>query len=361
MRKKIRMKAIVYINGLIGTWEDEKGIGLSDVVSQVQSQKGYDEIEVRIGNSIGGVVQTGFDIYNYLTSLGKPITTIIESYCASITSVIFLSGGRRLMKEGAKLMIHNPWGKPEGDADLLQAYSDELRKIEKDLANIYDKKTNIGKEALTALMRNETEMDADEAIKLGFATGKAEEMKIAAYLKLDNMSKKKTLKEQLKDVLSKLSGDEPVNLTLQDGTGKEIVFDTENENPSVGDKATVDGSPANGEYTMPDGKIFVFDNGELKEIKDAAGSSDDEMAATIRKIVKEEVGNAVKAALKDTNENSEMATEAIVNLTEKYETLAKSVKSNFKMTPKPGDDKKLGGKEKDDVYNRYQPKKKKED
>ncbi|MFV0377767.1 MAG: head maturation protease, ClpP-related [Mangrovibacterium sp.] len=352
------MKAIVNINGLIGTWNDEKGVELIDIVSQIRAQSGYNEVEVRIGNSEGGIVQTGFDIFNYLKSLKIPVTTIIESYCASITSVIFLAGDKRLMRPGARLMIHNPWGQPVGDADTLDRYSKELRSIEKQLSDLYNQKTNIGKDALTALMRNETEMTADEAVNVGFATGMVEQLKIAAYLKLDNMSKKKTLKEQLKDVLSKLSGDEPVNLTLQDGTGKEIVFDTENDNPSVGDKATVDGSPAEGEFTMPDGRIFVFAAGELKEIKEAAGGGDEEMAATIRKIVKEEVGNAVKAALKETNENSEMATEAIVNLTEKYETLAKSVKSNFKITPKPGDEKKLGGKGKDDVYSKYQPKKK---
>ncbi len=329
MEKRFLMKAVVYINGLIGNWNEQKGIGLSDVVSQIQAQQNFDEIEIRIGNSIGGVVQTGFDIYNYLTSINKPITTVVESYCASITSIIFLAGEKRLIKDGARLMIHNPWGKPEGDADLLQAYSDELRKVEKNLADIYNKRTNIGKEALTALMRDETEMNADEAISLGFATGKAEDLKIAAYLKLNDMSKKKSLKDQLKEALAKLSGDEPVNLTLQDGTGKEIIFETENEKPTIGDKATVDDAPATGEFVMPNGETLVFENGELKEIKDKP-QENEEVAAMIRSIVKEEIGNA----LKQQNENLDIAGEAILGLTNKYETLAKSVKSSFKIEKK---------------------------
>lgn len=351
------MKAIVYINGLIGSWEDEKGLELTDVVAQIQAQNQFDEVEVRIGNSIGGVVQTGLDIYNYILSLGKPVTTVIENYCASITSIIFLAGEKRLMKPGAKLMIHNPWGMPSGDADLLQAYSYELRKIEKYLSNIYHQKTNIGKEALTALMRNVTEMTSDEAVNLGFATGTADEMKIAAYFKLNTIMDKKTLKEQLKDVLSKLSGGgQPVNLTIQDGTGTEIVFDTEGNTPQVGDKATIDNAPAEGEFTMPDGKVFVFDAGELTEIKELA-SPDDEMAK-IREIVKDEVSNAMKNALAETNENLALVAEATGSLTDKYAVLAKSVKSTFKPEKKKDNSKMYNQDTKDDVYSRFRPQKK---
>ncbi len=345
------MKAVIYINGLIGTWENEKGIELTDIVSQVQAQKNFDEVEVRIGNSIGGVVQVGYDIYDYLKSLKRPITTVIESYCASITSIIFLAGETRLMRNGAKLMIHNPWGKPEGNADDLEQYAAELRLIEKRLADIYNEKTSIGKEALLALMRNETEMTAEEAVKIGFATGVADEMKIVAHLKLGNMSKK-TLKEQLKGVLSKLSGD-PVGLTIADSTGKEIVFDTENEIPAVGDKATIDGAPAAGEFVMPDGKTFVFENGELKEIKEPAPGGD-EMANTIRQIVREEMA----AFRGEVNENLGMVAEATESLTEKYSVLAKSVKSNFQVPPKEDKNKLDKSKGQDDVYDKYKPKKK---
>ncbi len=345
------MKAVIYINGLIGTWENEKGVELTDIVSQVQAQKNFDEVEVRIGNSIGGVVQVGYDIYDYLKSLKKPITTIIENYCASITSIIFLSGDVRLMRNGAKLMIHNPWGKPEGNADEIELYAADLRSIEKRLADIYNEKTNIGKEALLALMRNETEMTAEEAVKIGFSTGIADEMKIVAHLKLGNMSKK-TLKEQLKGVLSKLSGD-PVGLTIADSTGKEIIFDTENEIPTIGDKATIDGVPAIGEFVMPDGKTFVFENGELKEIKEPAPSGD-EMANTIRQIVREEMA----AFRGEVNENLGMVAEATESLTEKYSVLAKSVKSSFKVAPKEDPNKLDKSKSQDNVYDKYKTKKK---
>lgn len=343
------MKAIVNINGLIGNWEEEKGVELTDVVAQIQAQKGFDEVEVRIGNSGGGLVDVGKDIYDYLRSLKKPITTIIDNYCASITSIIFLAGDKRLMKKDAVLMIHNPWGKPEGNADELELYASELREIEKMLSTVYNKVTGIGQEALLALMRNETEMSAEEAVKLGFSTGLVDETKIIANLKIDKMSKnKKTLKEQLANIMSKLKGDDPVNLILQDGAGKEIVFETENEAPTIGDKATIDGAPANGEFTMPDGKIFVFEAGELKEIKEADGG-DNELANTIRDIVREEISAM--------NETVQEVVEISSSLVDKYAVLAKSVKSNYQH-PKDGKKNQMGNKGVDDVYSKYQPKKK---
>lgn len=350
-------KAIVNIDGLIGTWEGEKGVGLTDVVSQVKQFQDFEEIEVHI-NSIGGVVQVGYDIYEYLRSLKKPITTITGNICASIGSVIFLAGDKRLMRPVSVLMIHNPWAKPEGDADTLQEFSMELRKIEKSLIDFYDKKTGIGKEALGALMRQETEMTADEAVKLGFATGLAEEQRVVAYFKIDDdMSKKnKTVREQLKSMLAKLSGDEAVDLTLQDGTGKEIVFETENETPAIGDKATVDEKPAEGEYTMPDGKIFVFEAGALKEIKEPEGGDDDEMKNAIRQIVKEEL-----AAMKqESDEDLQLVVNTAEKLNKKFETLAKSVKSGYK-PPKDQKKSQMSNQGKDDVYDKYRPTKQEEE
>lgn len=345
------MKAIVNINGLIGTWEGERGVELIDVVSQIKAQQGFTEVEVRIGSSEGGTVTAGLDIYNYLKGLSVPITTIIENFCASISSVVFLAGDTRIMRPNARLLIHNPWGAPVGNADALDEYSKELRSIEKQFSEIYNAQTGIGKDALTAMMRNETTMTAGDALQLGFATAILEPLKIAAYLSINSkiMSKqKKTLKEQLKDVMAKLKGDEPVALTLQDGTGQEIVFDTENEVPAIGDVATIEGAPADGSFVMPSGETFVFVAGTLTEIIEA--TTDEELVATIRKIVSDEIA----AAMKDANETAKVATDAILNLTKKYEVLAKSVKSTFKQEPVQGS-KKLGASDVDEIYSKFRP------
>lgn len=331
-------KATIHVNGLIGSWEEEKGLELTDVVSQVRAFGDFDELEIRIGSSPGGFVQDGLDIYNYIKSIKKPVTTVISGYCASVTSIIFLAGGTRLMRPGATLMIHNPWAEPRGDAHSLEQFAGELREIEKGFISVYDQVTGVGKEALSAMMREETEMTADEAVSLGFATGLAEDLKIAAYINNSktHMTKKRSLTEVLSVLKALNTGGEPVGLTLQDAAGKEVVFNTENETPAVGDTATIDGAPADGEVVMPDGRTFVFAAGTLTEIREAEEEpGGEEMAEAI-----EEAVNAAIAPVVD-------AVTALAQLMQdqdtRLKTLASSVRSSFKPgqkdqngLPKPG-------------------------
>jgi hypothetical protein len=60
------------------------------------------------------------------------------------------------------------------------------------------------------------------------------------------------------------------NLIVQDVNGSEIDFGDQIETAdqiTLGLSATVNGSPADGEYTLPNGTIYIFKNGILTEIK----------------------------------------------------------------------------------------------
>ena len=140
----------IYITGEIGV-----NIELKDVIKQVQDQKEALEYNVYI-NSIGGYVDTGFDIYNYLTNLNKPITTIGTGFVASIATVIFLAGNKRKLTAGTQFMIHNPSGGVEGTAEQIENYNKSLKDAENNLIKFYSEKTGLEKDALIPLLRNET-------------------------------------------------------------------------------------------------------------------------------------------------------------------------------------------------------------
>ena len=101
------MTGNIYISGQIGSFDGTPGIELIDVVSQVKKQPKATAFNVHI-NSEGGLVDVGFDIYHYLKSLGKPITTIGSGIVASIATVIFMAGSKRLIRENTPFMIHLP-------------------------------------------------------------------------------------------------------------------------------------------------------------------------------------------------------------------------------------------------------------
>ena len=185
------------------------------------------------------------------------------------------------MTSNSDFMIHNPWGMTGGDSNEVQKYADDLKKLEQKVADFYAAKTNITSERALELMKAETFMSPEDALKEGFITEIATVMKAVAYYKpkkKEQMSKEVLTKKEAESMLGKLGDrikaflDPKVkNKLIQDATGVELDFTalTDEQTPAVGDLATVDGVAAEGEYLLPSGETYVFAEGALTEIKTA--------------------------------------------------------------------------------------------
>jgi ATP-dependent protease ClpP protease subunit len=265
------MEGTIYINGQIGSTPEQRGVELIDVIQQVKAQVGATSYRVHI-NSEGGVVDTGFDIFNYLKSLGLPITTVGSGLVASIATVIFMAGDKRVLTTGTEFMIHLPMGGIDnGTADEIENYAQEVRDCENRLIKFYSQQTGLNSEALQPLLRNETWLTEDQATSLGFATLLNEPIVAKAYLNKTEKSMTKEdkswIEEKFQSILNSFKK-QVVNIVLQDANGVSIEFPevAEGESPEVGSIATVDGQPAEGEYLMPDGATYVFVGGALSEM-----------------------------------------------------------------------------------------------
>ena len=265
------MEGTIYINGQIGSTPEQRGVELIDVIQQVKAQVGATSYRVHI-NSEGGVVDTGFDIFNYFKSLGLPITTVGSGLVASIATVIFMAGDKRVLTTGTEFMIHLPMGGIDnGTADEIENYAQEVRDCENRLIKFYSQQTGLNSEALQPLLRNETWLTEDQATSLGFATLLNEPIVAKAYLNKTEKSMTKEdkswIEEKFQSILNSFKK-QVVNIVLQDANGVSIEFPevAEGESPEVGSIATVDGQPAEGEYLMPDGATYVFVGGALSEM-----------------------------------------------------------------------------------------------
>lgn len=127
----------------------------------------HDELVLRI-NSHGGEVYAGFAICNFLRDVTQPITVHIDGVAASMASIIALSGDKVYMAENALLMIHNPHSGARGDSDAMRKQADLLDKLRVIALDTYYKRTNIPKNALAQLMKDETWYTAEEAVQAGF-------------------------------------------------------------------------------------------------------------------------------------------------------------------------------------------------
>lgn len=268
------MVGIININGVIGS-----DVMLTDVISQVKSQQEATSLIVNI-NSEGGNVDEGFNIYNYIKSLGLPVKTIGSGVVASIATVIFMAGSKREIKKGTIFMIHYPMIEQLTNvtSEKLDSYSKELKRYEKILVDFYVETTGLEKEAIEPMLNNETFLEYKDLYNLGFVTDKTP-IKVQAISNINNNSKTKTMdSKKEREVGSKildmvknfLGKTEIKDKVLLDANQNEVVFPdvAEEDAISVGDEATINGEPAIGEVVLADGRTVTFEAGVVTEISD---------------------------------------------------------------------------------------------
>jgi len=137
-------------------------------------------ITLRI-NSPGGDVFDGAAIYNAIQSHEANIHVSIEGLAASMASVVAMAGDTVSMAENALMMIHDPWTMAVGDAGELRKTADTLDKVRSTLLNAYVKKADIESDKISDMMTEETWMDANEALEMGFIDSISDQVKMAAH------------------------------------------------------------------------------------------------------------------------------------------------------------------------------------
>ena len=286
------MNGNIYINGVIGTFLDEagevleKGVELIDVIMQVRNQPQATSYTMYI-DSPGGYVHTGYEIYDYLKGLNKPINTVGQGIVGSMGTVLFMLGQKRTLKPNTDFFIHLPQGGIDGSSHDIDLYAKDMKETEKKLVKLYEEGTGLTAEAITPLLVKETMLTTDEAFKLGFTTERTQQQNIVAIydkpqLKKEKMNKpKKSILAQIGDILI---GAKITNKIVFDAEQNELDFYelADNEAVKVGDKANYDGTSADGEYKVPSDEdpntvlTYVFTGGELTEIKEPEAEAEPE-------------------------------------------------------------------------------------
>lgn len=172
------------IYGEIG-WE----VTSRDVVDQIRAAA-PGEMIVRL-NTPGGSVFEGLAIATHLRARGD-VTTMIDGLAASMGSIIFLAGSKRIMAPGTLLMIHNPssgaWGEAEDlrkEAGVLDVIADEMAKIYADASG-----GKLDQTAARAMMDDETWLTPEQAMEYGFCHEIAGQAKAFAKLTSRTMYRK---------------------------------------------------------------------------------------------------------------------------------------------------------------------------
>ena len=271
----------IYIYGEIIPWQDDNagaygGVNMKDVTAQINANKDADSLVLHI-NSPGGDVYEGLGILDVLNGSEKKIDVVIEGLCASIATAISTIGDTVKITENSTFMIHNPWTFTGGTAEDLEKNSKELRRIEAVLTKIYKDKTGLDEAEIISAMKNETFMSASEAKEKGYVDEVVTNIKAVAKLNINNKNKMENneikqeltgIKAMFADFLGKFKS--PKALIVQDVNGNEIDMpEIETvEQIAIGVTATVDGSPAEGNYEVEGVGTISFENGEITAIEE---------------------------------------------------------------------------------------------
>jgi ATP-dependent Clp endopeptidase proteolytic subunit ClpP len=348
--------AHIYIYGEIVSSQDKHAseygyVNLANVKADYEKQKECEEITLHI-HCIGGDVTEGYAIHDFIRLQKKPVTTIIEGVCASMGTIVHLSGDpdKRLATSMIEYMIHPVSGGAYGTAEDMQKSVDYIKKATLQAAKFYSEKTGITEEKVLELMKAETFMTAEEAMAHGFISGIVPTMKAITKfdLKKDNkkdnkMSKKKMTKAQTESTLDVmlakmkkiLSGGQGATMKLVTAADGETEIDftdlADDDTPSVDDVATIDGSDAEGEYLMPSGETFVFTAGVLTAITPAEEEDEDESEEVVAlKLENEQMkAKALKDAktLKALQKASDATAKSLLEATQVMTAMQKDIKA----------------------------------
>ena len=288
----------IYLNGVIVDnfeqlavygWDSIEWNSLETVQDKFNTLKETDnEVMVHI-NSMGGSVDAGFKIYDFIRSqqmdFGRIIHTRADGTCASIASVIYLSADKenRSITSNSKIMIHLPWAKMEGNSINLKNYADELEIENQRLVEFYNARTGADAINLLELMSAETELTPEQAIALGFASSKIETVKAVAFsINNKQQSKMNAISKRLNDLtdlVKKKLGIVNAELTAVDGS----VISFEGETLEIGmtvtitvDGVVVEMTDENStlERTLEDGSVVTITEYVVMDIVEAKAPED---------------------------------------------------------------------------------------
>lgn len=313
---------------------------LYDMNGYVNLQRVENQLNVAAGkpikvniNSLGGDTEEGFMIYTALRKYAKEhnvkVTTYAKGRCCSIATVIFLAGDSRIGNKFIEPFVHNAWTYAMGDSKEMTRAAVELDKVNNKIANHYADHTDLTIDEALDLMANNTYIDNEFALQIRFVTEIEEVVRPAALSKILNKNKvdmntnDKNLLNKIKNLFAVKNAVEVFTAANETLTFPDL---EEGATPAVGDRATIDGKPAEGEIVLADGTKYDFAAGVLESIElPDESDNDDETVEVVERLEAE--NKALRDQLEAQNKKLNKVIEAQANQQKQWDSLKNLVSS----------------------------------
>lgn len=155
--------AVIDVYDVIGTWEFNAQT-FKALLKTITAPK----IQLNI-NSPGGSVFDAFAMYDDLRQHPAEINVRVTGLAASAASLLAMAGDTIEIADNGFLMIHNAWNVAIGDKAEMASQAKLLGQVDTRLAKTYAARSGQDMADVTEMMDAETWLDAEDAVKLGFA------------------------------------------------------------------------------------------------------------------------------------------------------------------------------------------------
>ena len=120
-------------------------------------------------NSPGGIITSGFGIYDTMQYIKPDVATICMGQAASMGAFLLAGGakGKRSALPNSRIMIHQPIGGAEGQAADIRIQADEILRMKSQLNKILAKNTGQTVKKIEVDTDRDNFMTANEAKRYG--------------------------------------------------------------------------------------------------------------------------------------------------------------------------------------------------
>jgi len=127
-------------------------------------------------NSPGGSVTSGMAIYDTMTYITSPVSTVCVGGAASMAAILLAGGepGKRCALPHSSIMIHQPLGGTRGQASDILIYANQIQRIREQSNRIMQRHLNQAKgydryslEEINDMMERDKYLSVEEALELG--------------------------------------------------------------------------------------------------------------------------------------------------------------------------------------------------
>lgn len=148
------------------TW-DGSGVTPDKLAAFLEAAAGKD-VTINV-NSPGGDFFDGLAMHTMLSEYSGNVQVNVVGLAASAASMLAMGGDSISIATAGLMMIHNAWSVAVGNANDMAEASAMLDKFDASMAKLYTGKTGKGDAEIRSMMDDETWMDGQECLDMGFA------------------------------------------------------------------------------------------------------------------------------------------------------------------------------------------------